>query len=164
VYEVSISGKSGNLDLRCRRRAAAAPAGLDELAGGIHVGQQIASEMLEALEALLPFLPDENDICNAAARHGGRLPKFDVAAQKIRAVHAKLQSLNLGNGVECREANTQSGPDFYQVFGFATATARPAALNPVPELPIEQEDGQTSARAGSKKPGPIVARALSAGH
>jgi hypothetical protein len=25
-------------------------------------------------------------------------------------------------------------------------------------------DGQTSARAGSKKPGPIVARALSAGH
>jgi hypothetical protein len=27
--------------------------------------------------------------------------------------------------------NTQSGPDFYQVFGSATATARRAALNPV---------------------------------
>jgi hypothetical protein len=56
--------------------------------------------------------------------------------------------------------NQQSGSDFYPVFGFATATARTAALNPVPELPTEV--GQESARAGSKKPGPIVARALSA--
>jgi hypothetical protein len=58
--------------------------------------------------------------------------------------------------------NQQSGPDFYPVFGFATATARTAALNPVPDLPSEV--GRESARAGSKKPGPIVARALSAGH
>jgi hypothetical protein len=60
--------------------------------------------------------------------------------------------------------NQQSGPDFYQVFGFATATARRTAFNPVPELPIEQRNGQESARAGRKKPGQIVARALSAGH
>ncbi len=30
--------------------------------------------------------------------------------------------------------NTQSAADFYQVFGFATATARLAALNPAPGL------------------------------
>ena len=58
--------------------------------------------------------------------------------------------------------NQQSGPDFYPVFGFATATARAAALNPAPEFPTEGV--QESARAGSKKPGPMVARALSASH
>lgn len=37
--------------------------------------------------------------------------------------------------------NQQSGSDFYQVFGFATATARLAALNPVPQSPIHQRSG-----------------------
>lgn len=60
--------------------------------------------------------------------------------------------------------NQQSGSDFYQVFGSATATARLSTLNPVPELPTEQRNGQASARAGSKKPGPNVDRALSAIH
>jgi hypothetical protein len=60
--------------------------------------------------------------------------------------------------------NQQSGSDFYQVFGSATATARPAVLNPVPELPTEQQNGQETARAGSKKPGQLVGRALSAAH
>jgi hypothetical protein len=58
----------------------------------------------------------------------------------------------------------QSGSDFYQVFGSATATARLTALNPVPEFPTEQENGKESARAGSKKPGPMVDRAVSAIH
>jgi hypothetical protein len=60
--------------------------------------------------------------------------------------------------------NQQSESDFYQVFGFATATARRTALNPVPELPTEQQSGKQSAIAGSKKPGPMVDRALSASH
>ena len=60
--------------------------------------------------------------------------------------------------------NQQSEPDFYQVFGFATATARRTALNPVPALTIEQQNGERPARAGRKKPGPIVDRALSASH
>ena len=60
--------------------------------------------------------------------------------------------------------NQQSEPDFYQVFGFATATARRTALNPVPALIIEQQNGENPARAGRKKPGPIVDRALSASH
>ena len=60
--------------------------------------------------------------------------------------------------------NTQSGSDFYPVFGSATATARRAALNPVPDLPIEHESRKESARAGNKKPGPMVDRALSASH
>lgn len=46
--------------------------------------------------------------------------------------------------------NTQSAADFYQVFGFATATARLAALNPVPELPTERREQESSARAGGK--------------
>jgi hypothetical protein len=58
--------------------------------------------------------------------------------------------------------NQQSGSDFYPVFGSATATARVSALNSLPELPTEVRG--ESARAGRKKPGPIVARALSASH
>jgi hypothetical protein len=60
--------------------------------------------------------------------------------------------------------NQQSGSDFYPVFGSATATARSATLNPVPEPPTEQKSGNQSARAGSKKPGSMVARALSASY
>jgi len=56
---------------------------------------------------------------------------------------------------------TQSGPDFYQVFGFATATARRAALNPFPELPTGRRNGQEPARAGRKKPGPKSETGLS---
>lgn len=61
--------------------------------------------------------------------------------------------------------NQQSGPDFYPVFGFATAKARLAALNPVSVLlPTEQPSREESARAGDKKPGPSVDRAMSASH
>lgn len=73
-------------------------------------------------------------------------------------------SMYTGTELSVVGRNQQSGPDFYPVFGFATATARTAALNPVPEQPNSHESGQESARAGSKKPGPIVARALSASH
>jgi hypothetical protein len=70
-----------------------------------------------------------------------------------------------GTELSVEGRNQHSGSDFYQVFGFATATARLSALNPVPEQSTEHEDGQEeSARAGSKKPGPIVDRALSAIH
>ena len=76
----------------------------------------------------------------------------------------KRFSMYTGMELSVAGRNKQSGSDFHPVFGFATATARPAALNPVPEQPIEQRDGQESARAGNKKPGPMVVRAVSASH
>lgn len=69
-----------------------------------------------------------------------------------------------GMELSVAERNQQSGSDFYQVFGSATATARLTALNPVPGIPTKHEDGEESARAGNKKPGPFVVRALSASH
>jgi hypothetical protein len=56
------------------------------------------------------------------------------------------QRLRRYSGMELSvvERNQQSGPDFYQVFGSATATARCTALNPVPELPTEQESGRNN--------------------
>jgi hypothetical protein len=52
--------------------------------------------------------------------------------------------------------NNQSGADFYQVFGFATATARPAAFNPVPELPTEPKGAGIVCQSWRKKPGPVA--------
>jgi hypothetical protein len=81
----------------------------------------------------------------------------------IRLYHQHLCD-TAGMELSVMERNQQSRPDFYQVFGSTTATARPLTLNPVPELPIEPRNGQETARAGSKKPGPMVDRALSASH
>ena len=74
-----------------------------------------------------------------------------------------FRRLRMYAGMELSVARrkTQSGPDFYQVFGFATATARRAALNPVPELPTGRRNGQNPARAGRKKPGPKSETGLS---
>ncbi|HZC23342.1 MAG TPA: hypothetical protein VE866_08385 [Candidatus Binatia bacterium] len=69
-----------------------------------------------------------------------------------------------GTELSAERRNQESGSDFYPVFGSATATARLSVLNPAPELPTEQRNGQANARAGNKKPGPMVDRALSAIH
>ena len=71
-----------------------------------------------------------------------------------------------GMELSVMERHQQSRPDFYQVFGSTTAPARSTALNPVPApaLPIEPRNGQGTARAGNKKPGPMVDRAISASH
>lgn len=71
----------------------------------------------------------------------------------------------LGNGVECRGRNKQSGQRaFYPVLTPRDDDGTAAALDPVPELPTEQETRQNPARFGGKEPGPMVDRARSASH
>lgn len=114
----------------------------------------VADAAREALEALRPFLPDLTDIDNNAVRNDGKPSAFHLAALKAHLALAGME-------FSVARRNTQSGIDFYQVFDFATATARPAALNPVPEVTTEQEK---SARAGRKNlvrsPGRILPRLL----
>jgi hypothetical protein len=92
--------------------------------------------------------------------HASKMEREDLEFRL--EMYARQQSA--GMELSVARCNQQSGSDFHPVFGFATATARRAALNPVPELPIEQRNGQESARAGNKKPGQMVDRALSASH
>jgi hypothetical protein len=118
---------------------------------------RFAEAAREALESLRPFLPELTDIDHNAARNGGKPSAFHLAALKA---HLALAGMELS----VARRNTQSGIDFYQVFDFATATARPAALNPVPELPTERREQESSARAGRKnlvrRPGRILPRLL----
>jgi hypothetical protein len=48
-------------------------------------------ELLEALERLLPYLPDENDVLNHAAVNDGRASDYDVAALHARAAISKVK-------------------------------------------------------------------------
>jgi hypothetical protein len=100
-----------------------------------------------------------------AARHciTRELAREHVAAMTPAEVRQRFRRY-VGMESSVVRRNEQSVSDFYQVFGSATATARRTALNPVPEPPTEQRSVEQSARAGGKKPGPMVDRALSASH
>ena len=47
--------------------------------------------MLEALEKLLPFLPDRNDVLNNAAVNEGRASTFHLAALQARQAVARAK-------------------------------------------------------------------------
>lgn len=49
------------------------------------------TELLAAIEAVLPHIPDRNDALNYAATNEGRASSFQVAALKLREVYARTR-------------------------------------------------------------------------
>lgn len=91
------------------------------------------------------------------------LANYHVATMDLDELVRRFRQYT-GMELSASGATNKSESDLYPVFGFATATARIAALNPVPELEIEPESSQSPARAGNRRPGPMVVRAVSANH
>lgn len=52
---------------------------------------QAQTELLAAIEALLPYLPDRNDAKDYAATNEGRASSFQVAAIKLREVYNRTK-------------------------------------------------------------------------